>query len=449
MKLYLERSSYSTISRYLPSSIIKIVKDKEHNYNGINQKKNNSFSVIYTVNKKQIWETYKTYEEAQGRKIEIEYKQSNGTFVPPNSRTVKEFLEEYVDHYGKTKWSFSTHSHNSALINNYIIPNIGKMKLKDCTTHNMDLFFADLKTENAVHQKGGPASELITDRTICDIHAILNNAFNFAVSWEYVEKKALELCDNLNLKVCMHLGLACSMRLGEILGLRWEFIDFGDVDNDFHDAKLNVVAELQRIHKHSHKERDVKFSFPEIKPNSKTKLVLKEPKTELSIRDIWIPPTVATILWQLKNQQQELMNLLGNSYSNFDLVIAQNNGRPVEIRLIDEAFEKLITKNKLPKVVFHSLRHLSTSLKLIYTNGDIKGVQGDNGHAQATMTLDVYEHILDENRRKNAQIFEEKFYNANNETEETIETLIRKCINDPELMAKLIDILTNFSKKDY
>ena len=439
------------------------------------KKRNNSFSVIYTVNKKQIWETYKTHEEAQRRKLEIEYKKSNGTFVPPNPRTVNEFLEEYVNNYGKTKWSFSTHSHNSALINNYIIPNIGKMRLKDCTTRNMDFFFANLKTKNAVQQKGRHNSELITDRTIYDIHSILHNAFDFAVSWEYVEKnpitknarpsikrkkreiwtpeiarKALSLCDNLNLKVCMHLGLACSMRLDEILGLHWKYIDFGDVNNNFNDAKLNIVEELQRVHKNSHKDREIKFTFPEIKPNSKTKLVLKEPKTESSIRDVWIPPTVASILWQLKNQQQKLKDFLGNTYSDFDMVIAQNNGRPVEIRLIDKEFEKLIINNNLPKVVFHSLRHLSTSLKLIYTNGDIKGVQGDNGHAQATMTLDVYGHILDSKRKKNAQVFEDNFYgksNENNNNKELIKILMRKFIKEPELMNKLIDILTDSDKK--
>ena len=168
-------------------------------------------------------------------------------------------------------------------------------------------------------------------------------------------------------------------------------------------------------------------------------------------RDIWIPPTVASLLWQLKKEQDEIKDLLADEYLDFEMVIAQNNGRPIEVRLIDKEFEKLIITNELPKVVFHSLRHLSTSLKLIYTNGDIKGVQGDNGHAQATMTLDVYGHILDGKRKKNAQVFEDNFYgksSENNTKEESIKILLKKCIKEPELLNKLIDILADYDKKD-
>ena len=47
----------------------------------------------------------------------------------------------------------------------------------------------------------------------------------------------------------------------------------------------------------------------------------------------------------------------------------------------------------LPKVVFHSLRHTSTTYKLKLSGGDIKAVQGDTGHAQATMVMERYAHI--------------------------------------------------------
>lgn len=42
--------------------------------------------------------------------------------------------------------------------------------------------------------------------------------------------------------------------------------------------------------------------------------------------------------------------------------------------------------------------------KLKLSGGDIKAVQGDSGHAQADMVTEVYGHILDEDRKKNAQI---------------------------------------------
>ena len=61
-------------------------------------------------------------------------------------------------------------------------------------------------------------------------------------------------------------------------------------------------------------------------------------------------------------------------------------------------------------IVFHSLRHSSTTYKLKLNHGDIKATQGDTGHAQASMVTEVYAHILDEERKINAQKFEVAFY---------------------------------------
>lgn len=66
---------------------------------------------------------------------------------------------------------------------------------------------------------------------------------------------------------------------------------------------------------------------------------------------------------------------------------------------------------ELPNVVFHSLRHSSTTYKLKLNHGDLKATQGDTGHAQIDMITDVYAHILDEDRKINAMKFENSFYN--------------------------------------
>ena len=56
------------------------------------------------------------------------------------------------------------------------------------------------------------------------------------------------------------------------------------------------------------------------------------------------------------------------------------------------------------------MRHSSTTYKLKLNHGDIKATQGDTGHAQASMVTEVYAHILDEERKINAQKFESAFY---------------------------------------
>lgn len=102
-------------------------------------KRNNRYCVVYTYKHtngtlKQKWETFTDLADAKNRKKEVEYKESVGTFVAPQCRTLKDLLKEYVTLYGRTKWALSTYQSNTALISNYIEPLIGSMKLQDLTT---------------------------------------------------------------------------------------------------------------------------------------------------------------------------------------------------------------------------------------------------------------------------------------------------------------------------
>ena len=91
-------------------------------------------------------------------------------------------------------------------------------------------------------------------------------------------------------------------------------------------------------------------------------------------------------------------------------MVALPNGRPCENRIIEKEFSLLKQKAGLPNVVFHSLRHSSTTYKLKLNHGDLKATQGDTGHAEIDMITKVYAHILDEDHKINAQKFESAFY---------------------------------------
>ena len=130
------------------------------------------------------------------------------------------------------------------------------------------------------------------------------------------------------------------------------------------------------------------------------------------MRKNFLPRTVAEMLIKWKEGQQEVIEALGDEYQDFDLVMAGPLGMPTEAGTINAAFRSLIEKNDLPRVVFHSLRHSSITYKLKLNGGDVKAVQGDSGHAQVKMVTDVYSHILDDDRRNNARLFEEAFYSG-------------------------------------
>ena len=111
-----------------------------------------------------------------------------------------------------------------------------------------------------------------------------------------------------------------------------------------------------------------------------------------------------------KANQDTVKEVRGDEYTDYNLVVAGTLGLPTEHTTINTALNRLIKKNNLSKVVFHSFRHSSITYKLKLNGGDIKSVQGDSGHAQASMVTEQYAHILDDDRRFNAQRFEDFFY---------------------------------------
>ena len=107
------------------------------------QKRKDKFCVVYYYKdangeKRQKWETYDTEEEAQKRKRDIETQIGNGVFEVPQCTIVKELMSEYVSLYGKKFWSLSYYDKVSSLIDNYITPLIGNMKLEAINTRYLE-----------------------------------------------------------------------------------------------------------------------------------------------------------------------------------------------------------------------------------------------------------------------------------------------------------------------
>ena len=107
--------------------------------------------------------------------------------------------------------------------------------------------------------------------------------------------------------------------------------------------------------------------------------------------------------------------------------------------------QDIIDKLGPPDVVFHSLRHTSVTYKLKLSGGDIKSVQGDSGHVQADMVTEVYGHIIDEDRRKNAEMMDNAFYSQERlspqvgRTEGSANTIAVPEGVDTELLMKVLD----------
>ncbi len=329
--------------------------------------------------------------------------------------------------------------------------------------------------------------KLISPSVIEKVHALIRSALNQALRWDYLRganpalavelpkykkgkravlsdeeaKQALELCDDPILKLCLYLVLGCSMRIGEILGLTWDCVHIEPELVSEGNAWLYVEKELLRVKKDSLEKwreqgRDeVIFTFPAWKKTpSTTSLVLKSPKTESSVRQIYLPNTIAEVLIQHKARQNEEQNDLASEYQDFNLVVAQANGRPYETRQIDRKLKAFIADKNLNSVVFHSLRHSSTSIKLKVSGGDIKSVQGDTGHAVSDMVTDGYSHIFDSNRKHLAKQVDEQFFAASDDkktaalpdTTSSQAQAVQLLQNNPELAGAILQMAQLFRR---
>ena len=356
------------------------------------QKRGKKHAVVYTYTdqegqKRQKWETFNTKTEARKRKSAVEAELDNGTFIPPNTTTVESFLKEFVELYGEKRWGLSIYASNTALINNYINPLIGNLVVQDINKRTVDKFIQQLQKTAPVNTPYRHAkTEFVTPCTIEKVIKLLRCAFHQAVRWDMIgknpfedaelpkrEKKvraiwtadiirqALDNCQDGKLYIAINLAFACSMRMGEITGLTWDCLHIADEDIANDDAYVWIEKELTRVDQRAIDalgEKDILFVFPRLMGGkSSTRLVLKKPKTESSIRKVWLPKTLALILRDWKEKQDRLKEFMGPDYTDYGLVLAQETGRPCEDRIIGNQFERLKKSAGLPNVVFHSLRH--------------------------------------------------------------------------------------------
>ena len=390
----------------------------------------------------------------------------NGTFIAPTCKTLNNLLDEYIDIYGKKRWAISTYKSNMALAEHYIRPQLGQMQLSEINPRVLEHYYDELLKQNAIPNNAlVPKPKLITVHIVNDIHKLLRSCFNQAVKWELMEKnpalkaeppkeetakreiwtaetlfKALKLCDDPRLALALNLSFCCSLRAGELLGLTWDCVMLDPQSIEGNRAYILVNKELQRVDRQVLElleEKDVYKVFPSMFPGTTTILVLKKPKTDSSMRKVFMPKAVAEMLVKWREIQKSQKTAPGVDYKDYNLVFASDGGYPMEVKRLNKALKRLIDENDLPPVVFHSFRHASVTYKLKLNGGDIKAVQGDTGHSQTKMVTDVYSHILDDGRQNNAALFQEAFYEKGAPSDEIPQDKLAKLLSNPEVVALL------------
>lgn len=350
------------------------------------------------------------------------------------SVTVRDIVEAYTEqHCAEGGWRARTASGSKGIIQHYIYPFIGDEPIENVTTYYIQQYYADLLAHDAVKQKDGKTVK-ISPRMVRDVKKILNPAFRYAIQmgllthnpvtdaklpketkkpypqWTAAEAlKALQECDDFELKLMISLMISGPLRIGELLGLHWD--DISRVPGDT-VGKLDIHYELARLNKADveRTQTPIYQVFPETKENCSTMLVLTTLKNDNSQRNDYLPPTVMRMLDIHRARYEAWKAEYGDIVPDYGLVFHQVNGRPVTDKMLSKKFHKIVAFCTLREVVFYSLRHTGATTQMQLSGNDIKAVQANMGHATPDMLMNIYVSPVEEKRRQIALRLEDEIF---------------------------------------
>ena len=393
------------------------------------------------------WESFKTKKEAQDRKISVEKELLDGTFLIPDAMTVAEMLYKWLPiQSSKHKWAPKTYTHTVAMIQNLVVPYLGKKQIQKVQTYDLEQFYVTLsRTPRGLYKQGVKQTltdkqkrQFLTGASIREVHAMLKTAFSYAVEWGLLLKSpipreapkstseeraiwdektmlaALQTMSDPTLHLAVHLSMILSLRVGEILGLQP-----GDIDFDAADGRgtISVNKALQRADKVALSKIDptqIYHTFPDRREGSKSSLILKRTKTKKSNRILYMtkPLKEELLAWLEKMKQDE--QSAPEKYSNYGQLFRLPDGLPIAPDVLTKWYRMWRAEHpEFEKIVFHGLRHSSATYQLLQSGGDFKSVQGNTGHATATVLMDTYAHTQDKPRLELTEKIEADFYSQN------------------------------------
>lgn len=285
-----------------------------------------------------------------------------------------------------------------------IYPAIGHIKLRELRADHLNDLYSALSKDGLNKRNGGKLST----KTILEHHRLISTVLEQAVKEGLVPfnvasratlpkaehkevnyfqpeqvaaiRDALEQ-EPMKWKMLVHLLLITGARRGEVLGLKWDKVDFEG--NRIYICNSILYA-------------------PDVGIYEST------PKTERSRRYVALPPETMQLLRRYRAWQAGERLRLGEYYQNQDFLFTQDNGKPMHPDSVTEWLKRFSKRHDLPHINPHAFRH--TMASMLYFNGvDSVSISKRLGHAQVSTTANIYAHVMEEADQRNADILSSIF----------------------------------------
>ena len=279
---------------------------------------------------------------------------------------------------------------------------IGPVKLQDLRPDHLNRFYAKLAEPGQNQRTGGGLSP----KTILEHHRVISTILAQAVKEQLIlfntaeratppkmpkhEMDAFEVeevrgilealeTEPLKWQVCVQLLIATGARRGEVMGLRWEHVDW--VENKLYLCENRVYTPQSGVISTTLKTGENRY--------------------------VSVSPSVMALLKRWRAEQAAAFMKLGITPSGY--VLTAENGGPMHPDSPTDWLSKFSKRHGLPPIHPHKFRHTQASL-LIAQGVDILTVSKRLGHAKVSTTLDIYSHVLAKSDEKASDTLDRLFY---------------------------------------
>ena len=326
-----------------------------------------------------------------------------GDYIEPTDMTFAQFKDEWMEKYAEAgEIRHSTLTLYRGFFRTHMIPYFGTKPLATISTKDIQGFKARMLTKGKKRVKWveGADSKKKKEVTLTGLSAqtvkhmlrIMRQMFDHAIDWNYlrinpakkvpmpkIKKKEMDcLTPDEAALFLQHLpqkwypffmtAIVTGMRVGELIGMRWENMDW--------DKEQYFVKETW------------------LRPRAGRKAEFAEPKTESSMAPVELTRTCLNALKQHRKAQAAEKLKAGENYQDQGLIFATSMGKPLDDKhIIQRTFHPTLMAAGIRTIRFHDLRHTCASI-LINRGVNQKRVQKQLRHSSIEITLDRYAHLF-------------------------------------------------------